>query len=131
LLLSDICSILFRVSQDRPGPDRDRLITAQLFGAAQRHAGWHELADPEMADAVAELEEIIADRDDGPALLAEVAGILIGAHEGALDEPRARGAAQLCIAAGADPAAIPAWVEEGRRRRANAKRPPFSGGLRP
>jgi hypothetical protein len=33
--------------------------------------------------------------------------------------------------AGADAGAIPAWIEEGRRRSANARRPPFSGGLSP
>ncbi len=32
----------------------------------------------------------------------------------------------LCRKAGADPEAIPAWIEEGRRRKANANRPPFS-----
>jgi hypothetical protein len=31
--------------------------------------------------------------------------------------------------AGADADAIPGWIEEGRRRSANARRPPFSGGL--
>jgi hypothetical protein len=59
-----------------------------------------------------------------------VAGIMIGASEGELDEPRSKGAAQLCIAAGADEAPIPGWIEEGRRRRENAGRPPFSGGMR-
>jgi hypothetical protein len=29
-----------------------------------------------------------------------------------------------------DPQAIPAWVEEGRRRSANTRRPPFSDGPR-
>ena len=36
----------------------------------------------------------------------------------------------LCRKAGADPEAIPAWVEEGRRRAAQAGLPPFSGGQR-
>src|SRR5580704_17483208 len=44
--------------------------------------------------------EFIAD------LLAEVAGILLGASEGRLDEPRASAAAQLRIAAGADESII-------------------------
>ena len=39
----------------------------------------------------------------------------------------ARSAARLCRLAGADADAIPAWIEEGRRRSANARRPPFSG----
>jgi hypothetical protein len=63
-------------------------------------------------------------------LLAEVAGIFEGTSEGELDEPLARCAARLCLKAGADPEAIPAWVAEGRRRRANASKPPLSGGLR-
>jgi hypothetical protein len=62
-------------------------------------------------------------------LLAQVAGILEGASQGRHDEPLARCAAGLCRKAGADAALIPAWIEEGRRRRANASRPPFSGGL--
>jgi hypothetical protein len=41
--------------------------------------------------------------------------------------PPARQAAGLCRAAGAAPEAIPAWIEEGRRRRAAARQPPFSG----
>jgi len=41
----------------------------------------------------------------------------------------ARQAAGLCRAAGADPEAIAAWVEEGRRRRAAVRQPPFPGGL--
>ena len=31
--------------------------------------------------------------------------------------------------AGADPAAIEGWIEEGRRRGTRARVPPFSGGL--
>ena len=65
----------------------------------------------------------------GADLLAEVAGILEGAREGEPDEPLARQAAGLCRKAGADPEAIPAWIAEGRRRRAAARQPPFSGGL--
>jgi len=72
---------------------------------------------------VGELRELAAGRAD---LLAEVAGIFEGTSEGELDEPLARQAAQLCRDAGADPDAIPAWIEEGRRRRAAAGLPPFS-----
>jgi hypothetical protein len=70
-----------------------------------------------------ELRELAAGRAD---LLAEVAGIFEGASEGELGEP----AAQLCRDAGADPDAIPAWVEEGRRRRAAAGLSPFSAATR-
>ena len=62
-------------------------------------------------------------------LLAEVAGILEGASEGEPDEPFARQAAGLCRKAGADPEAIPAWAEEGRRRKAAARMPSPSGGV--
>lgn len=41
---------------------------------------------------------------------------MLGAAEGTVDEPRAYAAAVLCRAAGADPALIPPWTEEGRRR---------------
>ena len=68
-------------------------------------------------------------RAAGADLLAEVAGVLEGTSEGQMDEPLARQAAMLCRKAGADPEAIPGWVEVGRRRRANAGKPPFSGGL--
>jgi hypothetical protein len=88
------------MNQDRSGADR--LVMAGLTGAAQRHANWHELSEPETAAAVAELQEILAGRDDGPALLAEVAGLLTGFHEGQIEEPKATAAAQLYRLAGAD-----------------------------
>ena len=47
-----------------------------------------------------------------------------------VDEPLVREAARLRRKAGADPKAIPARIEERRRRSAWARRPPFSGGLR-
>ena len=77
---------------------------------------------------MAALRELAAGRAD---LLAQVAGIFEGTSEGELDEPLARSAARLCRLAGADPEAIPAWAAEGRRRRVNAGRRPFSGGLHP
>lgn len=96
---------------------------AQLTGEARHHAKWRQLTEKEEAAAVAELRALAAGRAD---LLAEVAGIFEGTSEGELDEPLTRSAAQLCRQAGADPQAIPAWIEEGRRRAANARRPPFS-----
>ena len=104
-------------------PQADRILVAQLTGEAQHHARWRELAADEEAATLAALRELADGRSD---LLAETAGILEGASEGELDEPLKRQAARLCRLAGADEAAIPAWVEEGRRRRANASRPPFS-----
>jgi hypothetical protein len=112
----------------RLGPTADRILVAQLTGEARHHAKWRPLTEDEEAIALAELRALAAGRAD---LLAEVAGIFEGTSEGELDEPLARAAAQLCRKAGADPEAIPTWIEEGRRRTANARRPPFSGGLGP
>jgi len=112
----------------RPAAEADRILVAQLTGEARHHAKWRPLTAEEEAAALAELRALAAGRAD---LLAEVAGIFEGTSEGELDEPLARSAAHLCRKAGADPEAIPAWIEEGRRRSANARRPPFSGGLGP
>ncbi len=110
---------------DRYVPDSARLIVASLSGAAERHVIWHEPDERETAAAVAEFAEIIGDRDDGPTLLAEVAGLALGTAEGKGQEyqAKARAMAGLCRQAGADEHLIPGWTEEGRRR-ANAVRPP-------
>ena len=105
----------------------DRLLVAEVFGEAKHPARWRDLTAAEYDAAVTALREVAGGRTD---LLAEVAGILEGVSEGELDEPFARQAAQLCRDAGADPAMIPAWIEAGRRRRAAARMPPQSGGLR-
>ncbi len=97
--------------------EADRILTVRLQGTAKRHARWRELTADEHAAAVAELRELAA-------------GIMEGASEGEMDEPLMRQAAQLCHDAGADEALIPAWIEEGRRRRANALRRPFSAPRR-
>jgi hypothetical protein len=107
-------------------PEADRLLVAEIWGEARHHARWRELTGDEQAAAVTSLRELAGGRAD---LLAEVAGVLEGTSEGELDEPLVCQAAALCRKAGADPKAIPAWVEEGRRRRAGASMPPFSGGL--
>ena len=105
-------------------PEADRILVARISGTARRHVRWRELTEAEEAAAVAELRELAGARAD---LLAEVAGLEVGSTEGQLYEPRGHQAAGLCRKAGADREAIPAWIEEGRRRRANANRPPFSG----
>jgi hypothetical protein len=107
-------------------PQADRLLIAEIWGEARHRARWRELGSDEEAAAVAALRELAGGR---AGLLAEVAGVLEGTSEGELDEPLARQAAGLCRKAGADPEAIPAWIAEGRRRRAAARQPPFSGGL--
>jgi hypothetical protein len=110
--------------EDRP--QADRILIAQLTGEARFHARWRELTPDEEAAAVAELRELAGGRAD---LLAEVAGIFEGTSEGELDEPLVRQAAALCRKAGADPEAIQAWIEEGRRRTMIARLPP--PGFRP
>lgn len=117
-------AILEPMPDDRP--QADRILVAQLTGEARHRASWRELT-PEEEAAVAELRELAGGRAD---LLAQVAGILEGASEGRLDEPLARCAAGLCRQAGADAEAIRGWIEEGRRRAARARQPPFSGGVR-
>ena len=111
------------MARENRGPGSDRLIVARISGVAMRHASWREPAEAEIAAAVAELREVAGDRPD---LLAEEAGILLGFHEGGLNEPRARSAAQLLIAAGADESLMPGWIEEGRRRAGLRRHPPFS-----
>jgi hypothetical protein len=97
------------------------MLVAELTGEARHHARWRPLTGDEEAAAVAALRELADGRAD---LLAEVAGIFEGTSEGELDEPFARCAADLCRKAGADEALIPQWAEEGRRRAANARKPP-------
>ena len=113
------------MNQDRPGPDPDRTLVAEIFGEARHHARWRPLTEAEEAAAVAGLRALAGGRGD---LLAEVAGIFEGTSEGELDEPLARCAARLCRMAGADESLIPQWVEEGRRRAAVARMPPHGGG---
>jgi hypothetical protein len=101
------------------------MLTAEITGEARHHAKWRPLTGEEEAAAVAALRELAAGRAD---LLAEVCGILEGASEGRPYEPFARCAAQLCRLAGADETLIPQWVAEGKRRAANARMRPHSGG---
>jgi hypothetical protein len=96
-------------------PQADRILVAELTGKAKHHAKWRDLTEAGEDAAVAALAELA----DGCAdLLAEVAGLLDGFSGGELDEPPKRQAAMLCRKAGADPEAIPAWAEEGGRRKA-------------
>jgi len=108
-------------------PQADRILVAQISGEAKHHARWRGLTADEEATAVKALRDLAGGRAD---LLAEVAGVMQGSHEGELDEPIARQAAELCRMAGADPEAIAGWIAEGRRRREAARTPPPSGGVR-
>jgi hypothetical protein len=92
---------------------RDRALLAEITGVARRLARGQQLTNAEQQEAAAALSQVAQGRAD---LLAESAGLAIGAHEGNPDEARYLQAAQLCIDAGADLATIPDWIEEGRRR---------------
>jgi hypothetical protein len=74
--------------------------------------------------AMAELEEIAAGLTD---LLAEVTEILTGFHQGDLEEPEAKPAAELCRLASADETLILPRLEGERRRAAIVRRMPQSG----
>jgi hypothetical protein len=115
------------MTEDHLATERDRLIVARLDGVLWRHARWHEPTQQETDAAVAELREVAGGRLE---LLAEAAGILLGFHDGGLDEPRAKAAAAFCVAAGADESLIPQWAQEGRRRAEMRRKPPFSGPAR-
>jgi len=92
---------------------RDRALLAEITGVARRLARGQRLTGAAQQEAAAALSQVAQGRAD---LLAESAGLAIGAHEGNPDEARYLQAAQLCIDAGADLTAIPDWIEEGRRR---------------
>ena len=113
------------MARDRPGADSDRLTAAALSGAALRHARWGGLTEAQKAAGAAELQEIAGSRSD---LLAQTAGLALGASEGKGQEYELRGqaVAKVCGLAGADEDLIPRWVEEGRRRAEAARLPPFS-----
>lgn len=103
-----------------------RIVLAKLQGAVMHHARWDPLGEDEMAAAVAEVREVLGGRDDGPELLAYVAGILAGSRSGWPDElAQAVIAGSICIAAGADKFAIPGWEAIGRERAGRAAEPPF------
>lgn len=99
-------------------PESELQLVAQLATEAMSRALWRSIGSGAPETASAALRELAAGRTD---LLAEVAGVLEGETEGGEDEERGRYAAELCNLAGAAEDAIPAWIEEGRRRR-NAPR---------
>lgn len=105
----------------------DRIITAHLHGAATRHAGWRTPEGPAREAAIRELQEIAAAAPPAKraALLAEVAGILLGAATHQSHPEQKQIAAELLREAGADETLIPQWVEVGRERAAPVG-PPFS-----
>ena len=115
-----------RVAQDYPGRDRDRLLVARLTAVARRHACWGGLTEAQRASGGSELRQL-ADRPD---LLAEVAGLALGAAEGKGEEhhvsAQAQAVAELCRLVGADEDLVQQWIGEGKRRAEAAQLPPFS-----
>ena len=99
---------------------------AEITGEARHRAKWRELSSDQEAAAVGALRELAAGRAD---LLAEVAGIFEGASEGRHDEPPALVRCGPVPQGRSRRQGDPAWTEEGRRRAAQARRPPFTGGL--
>lgn len=102
-----------------------RIVLAKLQGVVMHHARWDPLGEAEMAAAVAEVREVLAGRDDGPQLLAYVAGILTGSRFGWPDElAQAVIAGSICAAAGADEFTVDGWCCIGAERRAGADQLP-------
>src|SRR6185437_14441036 len=104
-----------------PHPDPGRIAVAQLQGAAKHYARTGLVSE---ADALAELTEI-CEGLDAPVLLAEAAGILLGACRQLEEKPAAEKAAGLLRKAGAREALIAQWISEGERRVEQASQPPF------
>jgi hypothetical protein len=93
----------------RRKPDPDRILCARLSGSAVRLAR----AGGPIGEAVAELRELAGDRGD---LLAETAGVMVGAWSARIDTGDHLLAAGLLVMAGADHDQIARWVEVGRER---------------
>ena len=102
--------------QDRPQPDADRLLIARISGIARRHTRWGGLSEAEKEAGATELRQVADDKAD---LLAEVAGIELGAAEGNGDKygARAQAVAELCRMAGADEALVPQGRDRARAGR--------------
>jgi hypothetical protein len=92
----------------------DGIITARLRGTATR---WASKRPHDVDAAVAELREIAGGRTD---LLAEAAGILIGARPPRAEEtfgwPTQAVAGALCIAAGVDLTKLHDWITVAEER---------------
>jgi len=102
-----------------------RIVLARLQGVVMHHARWEPLDTAAMAAAVAEVREVLGDRDDGPELLAYIAGILTGSRFGVPAElAQAVIAGSICVAAGADEWTIDSWCCIGAERRAEADQLP-------
>jgi len=124
--------ILEIVCDNRPGLAPVRILTARLQGTVLRHVRWKTgLTGEETAAAAGDLQAIVAGRSDAAELLAQVAGILVGASllDGPYEQARAVLAAQVLVAAGADEWHIDYWTDVGRDRVAQARELPFGARL--
>ena len=108
-----------------PPPDPARLVFAELYGTVRHHVRLDPAEDSPRDVALAAVAEIVGGRDDRRALLAEAAGVMLGAARWEEERDRAGRSAALLEAAGADVSLIPEWVEEGKRRAERAALPPF------
>jgi hypothetical protein len=96
----------------------DHTVIARLTGTSRRHARRAALTPDQHHAAVTELADIAAGRTD---LLAQCAGLTVGAHAGDPDEALYLRAAQLCIDAGADKSQIPHWTRQAQGHTARAR----------
>jgi hypothetical protein len=106
-----------------------RLAVARLHGTVRHHVRLNPAQDSPRDVALAAVAALVGGRPDGPALLAEIAGIMLGTARWPEDTDQAERSAELLKAAGADQELIPHWVEVGRRRVAAAAKPPFGSGV--
>lgn len=113
------------------GDTADRIAVARLAGAVSHHAGWKkELTAGELEAAVAELREITEGRPGRAELMAEVAGVALGARAGIPgEEDKARVEAEILKAAGADISRIAYWTGVGAERAALARQPPLGSRI--
>jgi hypothetical protein len=93
----------------RRKPDPDRILCAMLSGDAVRLAR----AGGPIDEAVAELRALADGRGD---LLAEEAGVMVGAWSARVDTGDRLLAAGLLVLAGADHGLMGRWVDVGRER---------------
>lgn len=108
-----------------PPTDPARLVIAELFGEVRHRVHLNASEDAPRDEALEAVGELVAGRDDAPELLAEVAGVMLGAARWPEDQDQARRSAELLRAAGADEERIPYWTQEGKRRAERAAMPPF------
>jgi hypothetical protein len=102
-----------------------RILLARLHGTVHYYVRLNPAQDAPRDVALAAVSELTEGRADGPALLAEIAGIMLGTARWPEDTDQAERSAELLKAAGADQDLVPRWTEVGRQRAAAAARPPF------